>query len=92
MKTTKLSIVLLGTLAMLAGAAASADSTTDQSTVAGSIPSTSLRLRTTTPTRWAESWPTTSSWFGALERPTTRQTCSTMRERSESSMNTTKTP
>lgn len=33
MKTTKLSIVLLGTLAMLAGVAASADSPTDQSTV-----------------------------------------------------------
>ena len=34
MKTTKLSIVLLGTLAMLAGVAANADSTTDQSAVA----------------------------------------------------------
>ena len=34
MKTTKLSIVLLGMLAMWAGVAASAESTTDQSTVA----------------------------------------------------------
>lgn len=34
MKATKLSIVLLGTLAMVAGVSASADSTTDQSTVA----------------------------------------------------------